>query len=327
MVRYDRETAQRGAKYVDDRRGSRRRRTGGGRRSGGRRGGGVAVGGGGALLLALLAAFCGVPALTGDGSGFGLDTQQTPFDGSVAAVDPAEQEADLGAEQATGLASCDDDVVECLEFLMFDIQDTWDRYFEEAGQLYEPTTLVIFEDVVNTGCGQASSAVGPFYCPAPGDNQVYIDLGFYDELARRFGAPGDFAQAYVIAHEIGHHIQSITGISEAVRQAQAQDPGNRNEYSVRQELQADCLAGVWGFSASQRLTRVSGVPIIEAGDIREGLAAAASVGDDRIAESVGARVEPHKFTHGTSEQRQRWFTLGFETGDPEQCDPFAVDNP
>ncbi|MEM9565569.1 MAG: neutral zinc metallopeptidase [Actinomycetota bacterium] len=314
MVRYDRETARRGKKYVQDRRDARRARSGGGRR-----GGGVAVGGGGALLIALLAAFCGVPALTGDGSGFGLDTQ-TPFDGSAQGFDDV-------AGPATTTVDPDADTVEFMEFLMFDIQDTWDAYFEEAGQLYEPTTLVIFEDVVNTGCGQATSAVGPFYCPAPGDNMVYIDLGFYNELSRRFGAPGDFAQAYVIAHEVGHHIQSITGISDAVRQAQAQDPGNRNEYSIRQELQADCLAGVWAFSANRRLTEVSGQPIIEPGDINEGLAAAAAVGDDRIQSSAGARVNPETWTHGSSEQRQRWFLTGFETGDPEQCDPFAVDNP
>ena len=314
MVRYDRRTAQRGEKYVEDRRGA------GGRRRVGRRGGGAAVGGGGALLIALLAAFCGVPALSGGGgSSFGLDTQ-TPFDGSVSGLD------DVSSTNST-VVDPDADTVEFMEFLMFDIQDTWDLYFEEAGQAYQPTTLVIFEDVVSTGCGQATSAVGPFYCPAPGDNKVYIDLGFYDDLTRRFGAPGDFAQAYVIAHEVGHHIQSITGISDAVRSAQSQDPGNRNEYSIRQELQADCLAGVWAHSANQRLTEETGLPIIEAGDIDEGLAAAAAVGDDRIQAQAGMSVDPHTWTHGSSEQRKRWFTLGFDTGDPEACDPFAVDNP
>ncbi len=310
MVRYDRSSAEQGAKYVEDRRGS-----GGGRRRrpGGR---GAAIGGGGGLIvvLALLLQMC----TGGDGSGFGLDTQ-TPFDGSAGAID--------AAGPGTTVVDPDGDTKDFMQFLMFDIQDTWDLYFDEAGQNYQPTTLVIFEDAVSTGCGRATSAVGPFYCPAPGDNKVYIDFEFYDQLSRRFGAPGDFAQAYVIAHEIGHHIQSITGISDAVRSAQAQDPGNKNEYSVRQELQADCLAGVWAFSANQRLTRDTGRPIIEAGDIEEGLAAAAAVGDDRIQAQAGMTVDPHTWTHGSSQQRMDWFTLGFETGDPEQCDPFAVDNP
>ena len=310
MVRFDRRTAQRGEQYVEDRRGA-------GGRLGGRRGraaGGIAGGGAGVVLLALLLNTC----LGGDGSGFGLETQ-TPFDASPGAVD-------IEASPTT-VVDPDADTVEFMQFLMFDIQDTWDGYFTDAGQNYQPTSLVIFEDVVDTGCGQATSAVGPFYCPAPGDNKVYIDLGFYNELSRRFGAPGDFAQAYVIAHEVGHHIQSITGISDAVRSAQAQDPGNRNEYSIRQELQADCLAGVWAFSANRRVTEESGVPIIEPGDIEEGLNAAAAVGDDRIQAQSGMSVDPHTWTHGSAEQRKRWFTIGFETGDPEECDPFAVDNP
>ncbi len=311
MVRYDRSSAEQGAKYVEDRRGAGGR---GGRRVGGR---GAAIGGGGGLIvvLALLLQMC---AGGGDGSGFGLDTQ-TPFDGSSGAIDTG--------GPGTTVVDPDGDTKDFMQFLMFDIQDTWDIYFDEAGQNYQATTLVIFEDAVSTGCGRATSAVGPFYCPAPGDNKVYVDFEFYDQLSRRFGAPGDFAQAYVIAHEIGHHIQSITGISDAVRSAQAQDPGNKNEYSVRQELQADCLAGVWAFSANQRLTRDTGRPIIEAGDIEEGLAAAAAVGDDRIQAQAGMTVDPHTWTHGSSQQRMDWFTLGFETGDPEQCDPFAVDNP
>ena len=306
MVRYDRRTAQRGAKYVDDRRSS-----GGRRRIGGK---GAAAGGGGLLILALLAAMCGVPLTGGGGDSFGIEAQ-SPLDGSPGTVD------------ATGVEVVDPDAdtLEFMQFLMADIQDTWDEYFDQAGQAYQYTTLVVFEDAVNSGCGRATAQVGPFYCPAPGDQQVYVDFAFYDELSRRFGAPGDFAQAYVIAHEVGHHIQAITGISDAVRNAQASDPGNKNEYSVRQELQADCLAGVWAFSASQRLTEETGRPIIEDGDIDEGLAAAAAVGDDRIQAQAGMRIDPHTWTHGSAAQRVTWFKQGYDNGDPELCDPFQLD--
>ncbi|MEM7324079.1 MAG: neutral zinc metallopeptidase [Actinomycetota bacterium] len=309
MVRYDKSTAARGAKYVEDRRGA-----GGGRRRG-RVGGGRAVGGGiGGLILVIIGVLFGIPALSG-GGGLGLDT--------TTSFDAGQVEAPTGPDTVDPQA----DTVEYMQFLMFDIQETWDLYFDQAGLAYQPTTLVIYEDVVQSGCGQATSAVGPFYCPAPTDRKVYVDLGFWDELSIRFGAPGDFAQAYVIAHEVGHHIQSITGISDQVRAAQQQDPGNRNEYSIRQELQADCLAGVWAFSANQRLTRETGVPIIERGDITEGLQAAASVGDDRIQSQAGMTIDPHTWTHGSSQQRIRWFEIGFDTGDPEACDPFAVDDP
>ena len=310
MVRYDKRTAERGAKYVDDRRGQggrRRVRAGGG--------GGKAVGGVGGLILVILGAIFGIPALSG-GSGFAIeDTSQL----------------DGGTVGASGLdvVDPDADTLEFMEFLMFDIQDTWDGYFDQAGLAYQPTSLVIFEDAVDSGCGRATSAVGPFYCPAPNDRKVYIDFAFYDDLSRRFGAPGDFAQAYVIAHEVGHHIQSITGISDGVRQAQAQDPGNKNEYAIRQELQADCLAGVWAFSASQRLTEESGQPILERGDVEEGLAAAESVGDDRIQAQAGMTINPESWTHGSSKQRVTWFLEGFDNGDPELCDPFErdVNNP
>ena len=307
MVRYDKRTAERGAKYVEDRRGARRlpqtRR--------GKAVGGVASGGIGVVLLAVLLQMC-----TGGGSGLQLDTQ-TPFDSSTGALDSGPSET----------VDPDAETVEYMEFLMFDIQDTWDRYFDGAGLAYQTTSLVIFQDSVSTGCGQATSAVGPFYCPAPGDEKVYIDLDFYDDLTGRFGAPGDFAQAYVIAHEVGHHVQNITGISDAVREAQARDSANRNEYSIRQELQADCLAGVWAHSANQRLTEESGQPIIEAGDIEEGLGAAAAVGDDRIQAQATGQINPDTWTHGSAQQRVDWFTTGFETGDPEQCDTFAASNP
>ena len=273
----------------------------------------MAGGGIGAIIIAILAVLFG--GGDGGGTGFGLDATRTTLTGQVdgsgasAAVDP------------------DADTIEYMEFLMIDIQDTWDGYFDQAGLAYQPTLLNVFSDSIQTGCGRATSQVGPFYCPAPNDMQVYIDLGFFDELSTRFGAPGDFAQAYVIAHEVGHHLQSILGISDAVRDAQAQDRSNANQYSILQELQADCFAGVWAYSASTRLTRETGQPIIEPGDIDEGLEAAASVGDDRIQAQSGMSVDPHTWTHGSSEQRIRWFREGFESGDPERCDTFSSPNP
>ncbi len=312
MVRYDKSTADKGAKYVEDRRsGGRRMGRGGGGRP-------VAVGGGLlGIIVVVLGLLFGVDLTGGGGGGdLGIDAGGLPSgSGPVSS----------GLEEGT--VDPDADTKEFLEFLMFDIQDTWDSYFDQAGLVYQPTSLVLFDGAVSTGCGQATSAVGPFYCPAPNDQKVYIDLGFYDQLSTRFGAPGDFAQAYVIAHEVGHHIQSVVGISDQVRQAQSSDPGNRNEYSIRQELQADCLAGVWAFSANQRLTEESGVPILEEGDIEEGLAAAAAVGDDMIQSQSGLGINPETWTHGSADQRVRWFKVGFNSGDPEECDPFSVSNP
>ncbi len=310
MVRFDESTAEKGRRYVRD-----QRRSGGGGR--GRVGRPVAAGGGlVGIIIAIVAVLLGFGGGGGGGGGLSIDGGGFDTGGGV-----------LDQGSATTVVDPDADTVDFMSALMFDIQETWEVYFTEADLVYEPTTLTIFSDFVETGCGNATSAVGPFYCPAPNDRGVYIDLDFYNELSTRFGAPGDFAQAYVIAHEVGHHLQAILGISDAVRQAQAQDPGNKNEYSIRQELQADCLAGVWAFSANNRLTRDTGLPIIQAGDIEEGLAAAASVGDDRIQAQAGMTVDPHTWTHGSSQQRVRWFTIGFETGDPEQCDTFAADNP
>lgn len=306
MVRYDKSTAERGKRYVRDRRGAT-----GGARGGRARGPAIAGGGIGAIIIAILAAVLGFGG--GDSTSTGFDVASPGFDGGAVANDGPAQTVDPDA-----------DTVEYMGFLMEDIQDTWDQYFDQAGLNYEPTLLNVFSGSVSTGCGQATAAVGPFYCPAPNDMQVYIDLEFYDELSRRFGAPGDFAQAYVIAHEVGHHLQSILGISDAVREAQSQDPGRKNEYSVRQELQADCFAGVWAFSANNRLTEDTGQPILEPGDIEEGLAAAAAVGDDRIQAGAGVDVDPHTWTHGSSDQRKRWFLEGFNSGDPERCDTFAA---
>jgi uncharacterized protein len=174
---------------------------------------------------------------------------------------------------------------------------------------------VLFTGGTRTGCGAATTAVGPFYCPL--DRRVYLDLGFFRELRDRFGAPGDFAQSYVIAHELGHHVQRITGIEAAVREQSRQDPAQANALAVRLELQADCLAGVWAHSTYER-------GILEPGDIEEGLQAAAAVGDDRIQRSAGGRIDPESWTHGSSEQRMRWFRRGFDSGDPASCDTFAA---
>jgi predicted metalloprotease len=223
------------------------------------------------------------------------------------------------AESAQPLPGAPDEERErqFVEFVVDNVQTTWDDLFRQAGQRYRPTTLVLFSGATDTGCGRASSATGPFYCPA--DLKVYLDLGFFRELQRRFGAPGDFAQAYVIAHEFGHHVQRITGIEGRVRELQAEDPGDRNELSVRLELQADCFAGVWAHSAYRQ-------DILEPGDVEEGLTAAAAVGDDRIQAQTSGRIDPESWTHGSAEQRQRWFREGFEDGDPNDCDTFEPDD-
>jgi predicted metalloprotease len=204
-----------------------------------------------------------------------------------------------------------------MDAIVDDIQTTWDQdIFAPAGRRYEDTGLFVFDEPIDTGCGPASSATGPFYCPA--DGRMYLDLNFFLELERNFGAPGDFAQAYVIAHEVGHHVQNLLGTNAAVQRESRENPSDANELSVRLELQADCFAGVWGASVYAR-------GILEPGDVREALAAAAAVGDDRIQEQTRGRIDPETFTHGTSEQRMTWFRTGFDSGDPEACDTFSGD--
>jgi predicted metalloprotease len=205
-------------------------------------------------------------------------------------------------------------MVQFVSFVLDDANTTWARVLEDRGVRYEPARLVLFRNGVQSGCGVAQSAMGPFYCPM--DQKVYVDLGFYDELARRFGAPGDFAQAYVLAHEIGHHVQHVLGTDVKMQQAQRQNPGAANQLSVRLELQADCYAGVWGHSTGQR-------QILEKGDIEEGLAAAAAVGDDRIQRQTTGSINVDSFTHGSSEQRMSWFRRGLSNGRPEECNTFA----
>ena len=203
-------------------------------------------------------------------------------------------------------------------FVLADTEDTWNVKFRELGQTYREPTLVLFSNRVNSACGMASSATGPFYCP--GDQQLYLDLSFFDDLKNRHGAGGDFAQAYVIAHEVGHHIQTLLGISSQVRQAgRGKSQAQVNALSVRQELQADCLAGIWGHAANTERG------LLDPGDLEEALTAATAIGDDRLMRDAGKGVVPDSFTHGTSAQRVAWFRRGFESGELAACDTFAAD--
>jgi predicted metalloprotease len=204
----------------------------------------------------------------------------------------------------------EEELVDFVSFVLDDVQSTWSSLLPQ----YQNARLVLFRNAIDSACGFAQSATGPFYCP--GDQKVYIDLGFYKELRSQFGAPGDFAQAYVLAHELGHHVQNLLGIEAQVRRAQRANPGLQNELSVRMELQADCFAGVWGYAAAQR-------GVLEPGDVEEGLNAAAAIGDDRIQRMSTGYVNPESFTHGSSEQRMTWLRKGLTTGDPEVCDTFS----
>jgi predicted metalloprotease len=247
------------------------------------------------LVLALLGTFTG-----GGTSGFNIGNPQFP--GSAPSGGSME------------VSSPEDEPGMFVEDVLADVQDLWTELFRGAGMTYERSKLVLFTDATNSGCGAASSATGPFYCPA--DRMVYLDLGFFEELHRRFGAPGDFAQAYVIAHEVAHHVQTLTGTNQAAQEEGQRQPDKANELSVRVELQADCYAGVWGYSAAQR-------GLLDSGDLEEALTAAEAIGDDRLQSQAGGRIDQDTWTHGSSEQRQRWFQRGFDSGDPEQCDTFS----
>jgi predicted metalloprotease len=205
-------------------------------------------------------------------------------------------------------------LVQFVSFVLDDTQKTWDQILpQQAGRPYRHAKLVLFRNYTQSGCGGAESATGPFYCPA--DEKVYIDLGFYDELSQRFGAPGQFAQAYVLAHEIGHHVQKITGIESRVRQMQQGNSRLGNALSVKMELQADCLAGVWAHSTQQR-------NLLEQGDVQSALGAASAVGDDRLQKMSTGHVAPDTFTHGSSAQRTQWFQKGFDSGSVAACNTF-----
>ncbi|MCP5147246.1 MAG: neutral zinc metallopeptidase [Pseudomonadales bacterium] len=202
--------------------------------------------------------------------------------------------------------------------VLADTEDTWGAVFRQQGGVYREPTLVLFSGRVNSACGLASAAVGPFYCP--GDQKLYIDLSFFNDLSQRHGAPGDFAQAYVVAHEVGHHVQTLLGISQQVQAAgRGRSAAEVNALSVRQELQADCFAGLWGHAANQQRQ------LLDPGDLEEALRAATAIGDDRLQREAGGRVVPDSFTHGTSAQRVAWFRRGFESGELAACDTFAAD--
>lgn len=213
-------------------------------------------------------------------------------------------------------STAESEQVAFVKTILADTEDTWQKLFAAQGRKYEYPHLVLYRGAINSACGTGRSAMGPFYCP--GDRKVYLDLGFFDELARRHGAPGDFAQAYVVAHEIGHHVQTLLGTSAKVQQARRSlGEAAGNKLSVRQELQADCYAGIWAHHADRSRQ------LLEQGDIEEGLTAANAIGDDRLQREATGRVSPDSFTHGTSEQRMHWFSQGYKAGTLQACDLFA----
>jgi predicted metalloprotease len=219
-------------------------------------------------------------------------------------------------QSSAPLSEADKQMGEFVAVVLGDTEDTWHAIFNKLGRQYREPTLVLFTGSVNSACGYASAAVGPFYCP--GDQKLYVDLSFFHDLKVRHGAPGDFAQAYVIAHEVGHHVQTLLGISEQVQAAgRGASKAQVNALSVRQELQADCFAGVWGHAANSERQ------ILDPGDLEEALQAATAIGDDRLQRQAGGQVVPDSFTHGSSEQRVKWFRRGFESGDFKSCDTFA----
>ncbi len=272
------------SRNIEDRRGQRMRR-------------GPAIGGGMGLVLIVVVVLLGgdptelLTLLSGE-----MGTNSAP------------------APPSTGAA--DDEVGEFVAHVLGDTEVAWGAVFAGSGERYPAPTLVLYNDAVQSACGFSNAATGPFYCP--GDQKVYLDLSFLREL-QRLGAPGDFAFAYVIAHEVGHHVQRITGVEPEVRRLQQQvSQADANRLSVLMELQADCYAGIWANSAQRQRD------LLEPGDLQEGLAAAAAVGDDRLQRAAGRTVQPESFTHGTSEQRQRWFSTGFDAGSVASCDTFAA---
>jgi hypothetical protein len=258
--------------------------------------GGIRLGLGGMAILLVLSLLTGKNffAILGPGGGLGVPTaeQGEPYQ-------PTPQEEEM---------------VDFISFVLNDVQDVWGTVLPRSvGQQYQDARLVLFNGTVQSGCGYAQAQMGPFYCPL--DHRVYIDLSFYQEMKTRFGAPGDFAQAYVLAHEVGHHVQNLLGIAEKVHELRQSNPEASNALSVRMELQADCLAGVWANSTRQR-------NLLEAGDVEEGMNAAAAVGDDRIQRQATGTVSPEDWTHGSSKQRVAWFMQGYQSGDVNSCDPF-----
>jgi len=290
-----------GSANVEDRRGSGGGSGGGRMLRGGKAGG---CGCGGLLLIGILALL------------FGADPQQL-FDvlqqTQVATQQP--QQAPAPRPSGSG-AGAPDDLGQFASVVLGDTEQTWGRIFSEAGYDYREPTMVLFSGSVRSACGFSSAATGPFYCPA--DNKVYLDLSFFDQLSRRFGAPGDFAQAYVIAHEVGHHVQNLLGLSEQVQRArQRVSREEGNQLSVAMELQADCYAGVWAHHAHRNRQ------LLEPGDVEEGLKAAEVIGDDSIQRKTTGHVQPESWTHGSSDQRVAWLRRGLQSGDEDQCDTFS----
>ena len=268
------------------------------------------LGGGAGLIVVIIVV--GINLLGGGSSGSGGFDLPGVFNQAVGAP---------GTENPEGIPASEDpqaDLKDFSTYVFVDTQDVWQQTLERAGTNYSDAKLYLYSGAVQTdGCGSATSAVGPFYCPA--DERVYLDLSFYDEMKRQLGASGDFAWAYVIAHEMGHHVQNLTGTSRRVDQLTRENPSDANELSVRQELQADCYAGVWA-------STVFAAGDLEQGDIEEAFNAAEAVGDDRLQKQAGGTVNPDSFTHGTSEQRRSWFDRGYESGKPESCDTFSVED-
>jgi uncharacterized protein len=254
----------------------------------------------------------------GGGMGRGLGIGGTVVVLALSLIFGRDLFSDLGVTPAVGAAStpmtaadsaAQEEQVQWVSFVLDDVQGVWAKTLPAAGAQFSPARLVLFRNSTDSGCGPAQSAMGPFYCPL--DERVYLDLGFFDELQQRFGASGDFARAYVLAHELGHHVQHLLGTDARVRQAQESNPSAANDLSVRLELQADCYAGVWAHSTERRL--------LEQGDVDEALGAASAVGDDRIQQRTQGRVNVDSFTHGSAAQRSQWFKRGFESGDPRNC--------
>jgi len=260
--------------------------------------GGIAGGGVGVVVIALIAMF------------FGVDPR-------VILQEAGQGQAPSGQQQAVPVDPAQDKLKDFVSVVLADTEDTWGDLFQRGGATYEKPKLVLFTGAVRSACGLARSAVGPFYCP--GDHKVYIDLDFYKMLEQRFGAPGEFAKAYVVAHEIGHHVQNLLGISGKVHAAMERaSPERANQLSVRQELQADCYAGIWANHANRSRH------ILEAGDVESGLNAAAAIGDDRLQKQAQGYVAPESFTHGSSAQRVQWFRRGLESGELAACDTFKA---
>jgi predicted metalloprotease len=232
-----------------------------------------------------------------------------------ATASPSRPAPDSAADSAADRATAEQRFVASV---FTDAQDEWQKIFSEAGQQYTKARLVLFSSAVQTGCGTESAQVGPFYCPA--DGTVYLDLAFFREMEKKYGIKGDFSQAYVVAHELGHHIQNLTGVSSQVSQLSQQYPAQANQLSIRAELQADCYAGVWAHSTYTR-------GLLEPGDLDEALQAASTVGDDFLQKQATGSVQPEQWTHGSSAQRQKWLKIGYDKGEPAACDTFAAKNP